>query len=424
MTRHESDAVRKQRDRETTMAQAGKPLERMFGRGRALAVLMLALAGCGPVAAPSTTSDSESTSTFPVSSSAVSPSPGPTRSLVPLILFTRATPGDELRTFTIGTDGSQETELVDVNDCCGVWSPDGTIIAVPHAQASSRLLPATLNADGTGYVVHSIGLPTLNIALAAWSPDGNSILFDAWDDTNPGATGIYVSDGPSLAEAAPIQITHAKVHDSPLSWSPNGDRVLLTQVIRCPEGDCDGGDLYVVGADGSDPIRLNPEGTFVGCCAPATWSPDGSRVAFAAQALDSRGAPVFTDSAVYVAKADGSAVEAITESGAFTETAQWSLDGEWIAFTKKSGPVGVKGSDIYLIHPDGNGLHAITSGGSAGESDQVSPVWSPDGTRLLFSSVPGGPVKRGDLWVIDFDGTGLTQLTDSRAPVFGYSWQP
>ena len=32
------------------------------------------------------------------------------------------------------------------------------------------------------------------------------------------------------------------------------------------------GDLYVVGADGSDPVRLNPEGTFVGCCAPATSS--------------------------------------------------------------------------------------------------------------------------------------------------------
>ena len=47
------------------MAQAVKPLERMFGRGRALAVLMLALAGCGPVAAPSTTSDSRTCDEHP-----------------------------------------------------------------------------------------------------------------------------------------------------------------------------------------------------------------------------------------------------------------------------------------------------------------------------------------------------------------------
>ena len=132
----------------------------------------------------------------------------------------------------------------------------------------------------------------------------------------------------------------------------------------------------------------------------------------------------FTRSAVYVAEADGSRVEAITEPGAFTEAAKWSPDGDWIVFNKKSGPVGVKGSDLYLIHPDGSGLKAITTAGAAGTSDQVGAVWSPDGTRLLFASVPGGPVKLGDLWTVNVDGTGLIQLTDTPAQYFGYSWQP
>jgi Tol biopolymer transport system component len=231
-----------------------------------------------------------------------------------------------------------------------------------------------------------------------------------------------VAEGLPLAD--PIQITQAPVHDVPLEWSPDGTRLLLIQVTRCPEGDCDGGDLYVVDSDGSDLIRLNPEGTFVACCGPASWSPDGRQVTFGAPSLDPLGAADFTKSAVYVAQADGSRVEAITEAAAFTEAAAWSPNGRWIAFNKKSGPVGVKGSDLYLVHPDGTGLHAITTAGAAGESDQVGAVWSPDGTRLLFTVVPGGPVKRGDLWIVDLDGTGLTQLTEAPAQYWGYSWQP
>jgi Tol biopolymer transport system component len=180
----------------------------------------------------------------------------------------------------------------------------------------------------------------------------------------------------------------------------------------------------VVDADGSHLSRLSPEGTFDSCCGPASWSPDGTQVTFGAPRLDAAGKPNFTTSAVYVAAADGSRVEAITDVGAFTEAARWSPDGEWIVFNKKSGPIGVKGSDLYLVHPDGSGLVAITTGGSDGLSDQGGAVWSPDGTRLLFTSVPGGPVKRGDLWIVDVDGADLAPLTDSPAQYWGYSWQP
>jgi Tol biopolymer transport system component len=387
-----------------------------------LLTLALFVASCGGDDGLSSTMTSTTTSTTSTTVP-VEPTQAP-HDIVPLILFTRTQLGDDLQTFTIGVDGSQPTELTAVRDCCGVWSPDGTIIVVPDNLASSRLIPATVNPDGTRYAVHSIGPPTLNLAPGGWSPDGNRIVFEGWDDTDPSRTGLYVSEGSSLAEAAPVQITQALVHDIGLEWSPDGTRLLLIQVTRCPEGDCNGGDLYVVDSDGSDLTRLNPEGTFVACCGPASWSPDGTQVTFGAPGLDAAGAPDFTRSAVYVAEVDGSRVEAITEPGAFTETARWSPTGDWIVFNKKSGPIGVKGSDLYLVHPDGSGLSAITTAGSAGLSDQVGALWSPDGTRLLFTVVPGGPVKRGDLWIVDLDGTDLTRLTDTPAQYFGYSWQP
>jgi Tol biopolymer transport system component len=383
---------------------------------------LIALAACSPAASAS--APASPTNGPGPSPSGVARAPEATRERGPLILFTRTIAKDDDRTFTIGIDGSQETELTDVHDCCGSWSPDGTIIMVPDGLAESRVLPATVNADGTAYAVHSIGPPTLNLGPGGWSPDGTKIVFEAWDDTDPNRTGIYVSEGFTLAEAVPVQITHAQRHDIGLGWSPDGTRLLLIQVTRCPEGDCDGGDLYVVDSDGSNLIRLSPEGTFVTCCAPASWSPDGTQVTFGALSLNAAGVGDQLRTAVYVAEADGSWVKAITEPGAFTEGAGWSPNGDWIVFNKKSGPVGVKGSDLYLVHPDGSGLSAITTEGAAGKSDQVGAVWSPDGSRLLFDSVPGGPVKRGDLWMINLDGTGLTRLTDARASVFGYSWQP
>jgi len=389
---------------------------------------LIALSACGPAASPSATGGHG-----PSPSATSGPGPSPTaaaeasetrRGKVPLVLFTRNLGGSKAPTFTIGIDGSDETELTAVHDCCGTWSPDGTFIVVPDGVAESRVLPATIKPDGTGYVVHHIGPATLNLGFGGWSPAGTMTVFEAWDDTDASHTGIYVSKGFSLAKAVPVQITHAKRHDIGLGWSPDGTRLLLIQVSKCPDGDCDGGDLYVVNADGSRQTRLNPEGTFVSCCSPATWSPDGSQVAFGAQNLDSAGVRDFLRSAVYVARSDGSQVKAITGLSAFTEGAQWSPDGHWIAFNKKSGTVGVVGSDVYLIRPDGSGLKAITTGGSARESDNVGALWSPDGSRLLFDSVPGGAVKRGDLWIVNADGTGLTQLTDARAPVYGYSWQP
>jgi Tol biopolymer transport system component len=252
-----------------------------------------------------------------------------TRDRVPLILFTRTMTGDDLRTFTIGIDGSRETELTDLIDCCAYWSPDGTIIMAPDKLASSRLLPATVNADGTSYAVHSIGPPTLNLAPTGWSPDGNKMVFEGWDDTDPSRTGLYVSEGFTLGEAAPVQITQPLVHDIPLEWSPDGTRLLLIQVTRCPEGDCDGGDLFVVDSDGSDLIRLSPEGTFVACCGPASWSPDGTQVTFGAVSLNTAGAGDFTRSAVYVAKADvpgGGNHRAGRVHGSCPVVSRWRLD--------------------------------------------------------------------------------------------------
>ncbi len=76
----------------------------------------------------------------------------------------------------------------------------------------------------------------------------------------------------------------------------------------------------------------------------------------------------------------------------------------------------VAAGDLVTINPDGTGQVPLTSTGDADH-----PVWSPDGTRIAFDRTIGG---NSDVWVINDDGTGLTQLTNSSSSDLRPTWSP
>lgn len=49
--------------------------------------------------------------------------------------------------------------------------------------------------------------------------------------------------------------------------------------------------------------------------------------------------------------------------------------------------------------------------------DMISPKWSPDGTRVAFTSA-----RQVGLWVADANGQNVRQITDDEGVGFGYSW--
>jgi Tol biopolymer transport system component len=64
----------------------------------------------------------------------------------------------------------------------------------------------------------------------------------------------------------------------------------------------------------------------------------------------------------------------------------------------------LQNSDIYTICPDGTNLRRLTN-------DSVlksSPTWSPDGTRIAFSSSRSGA---NQIFTMNADGSGITQIT-------------
>ena len=159
-------------------------------------------------------------------------------------------------------------------------------------------------------------------------------------------------------------------------------------------------------ADGSDQRAI-----FQGAFNFPAWSPDGSKLVGSIGydglvLLDIDGGnltrvtqpPTPFDPATYFADMDPA----------------WSPDGSKIVFPRF---VDCDISDcytalFYVINPDGSNLTELTRQNNLG----YSPAWSPDGRKIVF----GG----NDLYVIDADGGGLTNITNTSGRVeFSPSWQ-
>ena len=74
--------------------------------------------------------------------------------------------------------------------------------------------------------------------------------------------------------------------------------------------------------------------------------------------------------------------------------------------------------DIFVMKTDGTEPHNLTADPM---SNDYSPAWSPDGTKIAFSSERLGNTE---IYVMDADGENLVQLTRHRATDDSPSWSP
>ena len=182
---------------------------------------------------------------------------------------------------------------------------------------------------------------------------------------------------------------------------------LVPQVIAFSRG----GDIHVMHPDGSG---ILPVTSGAGDDLHPVWSPDGTRIVF------TRYLPDFnwmTESAVYVVNADGTGLTRLSPEGVTTDRhASWSADGARLAFSSGSTP-DTRG--VYIMNADGTNRVRLT--------DQhtwvLYPIWSPDGTRVLFSAWDD-VAARLRLWVKTLGGGIATQipLANEGGAVYSTGW--
>ena len=102
---------------------------------------------------------------------------------------------------------------------------------------------------------------------------------------------------------------------------------------------------------------------------------------------------------------------------AVTASAQTSINGD-IAFTvcEFNIPPGEQTCDIWVMHPDGSDPTNLTN---TPELNEMSPAWSPDGTRIAYVEGTNFSYR---IMVMNADGSGQTPIVPTPAYQFGPTW--
>ena len=199
-----------------------------------------------------------------------------------------------------------------------------------------------------------------------------------------------------------------------MEWSP--DR---THLIFDFADDNGNEQIATINPDGTDFAQLT---TGAGFYADAAYSPDGGTIVFSHSPVPESDASFRQE--LWIMDADGSNRRQLL---AGADGADWeplfSPDGSRIVFTRDETDDGLT-SAIHVINADGTGLRAITPFLHYTEH----PRWSPDGETIIYNIEAKGDLDNPDngIWTVPSTGGEPSQLlpTDDRLHVFKPDYSP
>lgn len=264
------------------------------------------------------------------------------------------------------------------------WSPDGTQIAYTHFDRSGvgtlrQVWILDVDTGAKRYVTDG-GRPI-------WSPDGEQLLVtrnsELWRVEMATRSSLFLTGGSCISYA----------------WSPSGSWIAFGA-----------GQSYTGSADSVGVWLIKPDGTqrrYLRRGGDVSWVPtrEEDLVFVAAFNQDS------SSDEVGLLSLDLQTATPLTEDQRRDSGPTFSPDGTRIAWASMSeNGVGDPSNGIWIMRADGSDKRQLTRRDGERRTYAFAPSWSPDGSRIVY----GGYSADSDtytLWVVNADGTNDRALT-------------
>jgi TolB protein len=213
----------------------------------------------------------------------------------------------------------------------------------------------TMGPDGGG--VRNLTNDTAPDFQPAWSTDGERIAFVSLHVGSSHFDQLYTMDPDGGDRTRLTDLGDGNVEEP--AWSPDGERIAFYVTYGGAIDD----ELFTVGADGSEPVRLTDNAR---SDSDPAWSPDGTRLAFV------------RDGRLLTMDPDGTDVRHLTPKGVVGFDPSWSPDGRHLAFIGHTASS--SRYDLFTISADGTDLVQLADT----KRTETNPSWSPDGRRIVY----------------------------------------
>ncbi len=308
------------------------------------------------------------------------------------------------RLYTVPMTGGPAEPLPMPEAGAGDYSPDGT-----------RVVYSPIFRDFRPEKRYGGGMANDLFIFDTRTGDAKRVVDDPRSDRDPmwiGGTIYFNSDRSGTFNLYGYDVATAKT--TPLTTSRTWD-------VRWPGSDHQGRIVYELNGE----LQLLDVKTGKSGAITITVPDDGlwkraSRIAVTGQMEDWDLSPK-GERALFTARGDiftapiekGPTRNLTQSSNAHDKWASWSPDGSMIAFISDKSSE----EELYVIAQDGSTpMEQLTRGGKA---KRYAPAWSPDGKRIAFSD------KDGKVYVFTFDDRKLTEIAHAtQGGIRDYVWSP
>jgi eukaryotic-like serine/threonine-protein kinase len=313
------------------------------------------------------------------------------------LVFTK---GSEL--WLANGDGSHPVRIVSVQGRPGypVFSPDGKRIRFTQIDDASHTYALwEVRPDGSNLNPLLPGWHTPpHECCGAWTPDGRYFIFQSTLRNDRFGDIFVLPDSPSLlrkSATTPLQLTFGPLEFSLAGVTPDGKKLMVG-------GYDQRGEL----------VHYDPASKqfvpFLGGLAAygVVFSHDGKSIAYVS----------LLDDTLWTSQVDGSQKIQLTYPPDHVALPRWSPDGKQIAYM---GSQLGKPWKAYAISSQGGTPEQLLPGNTT-EGD---PAFSPDGTRIVFSTGEPGAQQKSEIRIMDVATKQVTTVPGSSG-MFSPRWSP